>query len=95
MAAKPGRRKEPAGWLMRIRAQGPGAMRPPKEERGPARSRRAARKDEREEERPPPPSLNPASRRKVADALKSIKHISPQLSALPPIDTDKVRWRCL
>ena len=62
---------------MRIRAQGPGAMRPPKEERGPARSRRAARKDEREEERPPPPSLNPASRRKVADALKSIIEAYP------------------
>lgn len=79
-----GRRKEPEGWLMRLRTQGPGAMHP--QSKGP-RQRRAAR-DERPEKPDKPAELDPVARKNVAAALKSIvkaypfgllaAHIGPQ-----------------
>jgi hypothetical protein len=76
MAGKPGRRKEPAGWQMQIRAQGPGGVRTHKHAGKPGRGRSAAKEDT---EAVPvvAPALDAEGRHKVAEALKAIVQAYP------------------
>jgi len=76
MTVRPDTRTRPAGWLLRIRAQGPGARRPRKGRRSGAASPTGHRGD-RNPDRPAAPTLDAHVRKQVAASLRSIVQTYP------------------
>jgi hypothetical protein len=71
MAGRPSGRKEPAGWLMRIRTIGPGTVRPAAGRKG-SRDKGDKRTRRRADERLIGSVLEPEARKKVAASLRSL-----------------------
>jgi hypothetical protein len=95
MTVRADKRREPEGWLLRIRAQGPGTRRPRKDRR-PRGGERTGRPGDRRTGRTAAPALDPDARKQVAAAFKSIIQAYPfglVAALIGPQDLDMV-LRC-
>ncbi len=95
MTVRADTRKGPEGWLVRIRAQGPGARRPRKDRR-PGAGRPTGRPGNSGPKRPAAPKLDANARKQVAAAFKSIIQAYPfglVAALIGPQDLDMV-LRC-
>jgi REP element-mobilizing transposase RayT len=95
MTVQAGTQKGPEGWLVRIRAQGPGARRPRKDRR-PGVDKRTGHRGGRDLDRAVARTLDAETRKQVAAALKSIIQTYPfglVAASIGPQDVDMV-LRC-